>query len=277
MIEFGERLKQARESKGMTQQSLADKLFVTRQTVSRWECGERYPDVETIKKLSSILEVSADTLFADEDRVQVIEKSPVIEKSWKNNILLSMYAAIMVIFLIQAITYVDGFVKSGAGSFEFDTWYNVFMLVKDLLEIVLFGFGFVWAIVDNLIPKKIGIIVSGYFILEGLTYLLGIAFVSQDMLKVIELSFIFIPYIIGSILAYLFFIKGNNKKVVTYILYLATAFAAAHQFYSVIEIGKYASSFMNITYWLSVALKILILISFAYEVIVLSKRRETVR
>lgn len=277
MIEFGERLKQARESKGMTQQSLADKLFVTRQTVSRWECGERYPDVETIKKLSFILEVSADTLFADEDRVQVIEKSPVIEKSWKNNILLSMYAAIMVIFLIQAITYVDGFVKSGAGSFEFDTWYNVFILVKDLLEIVLFGFGFVWAIVDNLIPKKIGIIVSGYFILEGLTYLLGIAFVSQDMLKVIELSFIFIPYIIGSILAYLFFIKGNNKKVVTYILYLATAFAAAHQFYSVIEIGKYASSFMNITYWLSVALKILILISFAYEVIVLSKRRETVR
>ena len=58
---------------------------------------------------------------------------------------------------------------------------------------------------------------------------------------------------------------------------MATAFAAAHQFYSVIEIGKYASSFMNITYWLSVALKILILISFAYEVIVLSKRRETVR
>ena len=38
-MEFGERLKQAREKKGMTQQTLADRLFVTRQTVSRWENG----------------------------------------------------------------------------------------------------------------------------------------------------------------------------------------------------------------------------------------------
>ena len=38
-MEFGEKLRQAREAKGMTQQKLADRLFVTRQAVSRWECG----------------------------------------------------------------------------------------------------------------------------------------------------------------------------------------------------------------------------------------------
>lgn len=39
MVEFGEQLRRARVKKGMTQQSLAEQLYVTRQTVSRWECG----------------------------------------------------------------------------------------------------------------------------------------------------------------------------------------------------------------------------------------------
>ena len=39
MVEFGEQLKKAREGKGMTQQSFAEKLYVTRQSVSRWESG----------------------------------------------------------------------------------------------------------------------------------------------------------------------------------------------------------------------------------------------
>ena len=39
MVEFGEKVKRTREEKGMTQQTLANHLYVTRQTVSRWECG----------------------------------------------------------------------------------------------------------------------------------------------------------------------------------------------------------------------------------------------
>lgn len=42
MVEFGEQLRRVREEKGMTQQSLAEQLYVTRQAVSRWECGDRY-------------------------------------------------------------------------------------------------------------------------------------------------------------------------------------------------------------------------------------------
>ncbi len=58
MVEFGEQLRRAREGKGMTQQSLAEQLYVTRQSVSRWECGDRYPDLLTTKKISQILDVS---------------------------------------------------------------------------------------------------------------------------------------------------------------------------------------------------------------------------
>ena len=52
MVEFGEQLRRAREEKGMTQQSLAEQLYVTRQAVSRWECGVSflfYPTISLIK------------------------------------------------------------------------------------------------------------------------------------------------------------------------------------------------------------------------------------
>ena len=78
-MEFGERLKQAREKKGMTQQTLAERLFVTRQTVSRWENGVRYPDILTVRKLSEILEISLDDLLSQENPKQLVERSPVLE------------------------------------------------------------------------------------------------------------------------------------------------------------------------------------------------------
>ena len=58
MAEFGENLKKARTEKGITQQTLADHLFVTRQAVSRWEGGSRYPDLMTAKKMSQFLDIS---------------------------------------------------------------------------------------------------------------------------------------------------------------------------------------------------------------------------
>ena len=48
-MEFGENVHRLRQAKGLTQQSLADQLFVTRQAVSRWEGGSRYPDLMTAK------------------------------------------------------------------------------------------------------------------------------------------------------------------------------------------------------------------------------------
>lgn len=63
MVEFGEKIKHIREEKGMTQQTLAEKLYVTRQAVSRWECGARYPDLLTAKKIAKILNVSLDELL----------------------------------------------------------------------------------------------------------------------------------------------------------------------------------------------------------------------
>ena len=79
MAEFGENLKRIREEKGLTQQTLADYLFVTRQAVSRWEGGSRYPDLMTAKKMSQFLEVSLDELLSDDDLKSYVEKNAILD------------------------------------------------------------------------------------------------------------------------------------------------------------------------------------------------------
>ena len=52
-----------RTQKGMSQDELAEKVFVSRQAVSRWENGETVPNTETLKLLSKVFDVSINTLL----------------------------------------------------------------------------------------------------------------------------------------------------------------------------------------------------------------------
>ena len=52
-----------RTKKGISQEELAEKVFVTRQAVSRWETGETVPNIETLKLLSKLFDVSINTLL----------------------------------------------------------------------------------------------------------------------------------------------------------------------------------------------------------------------
>ena len=62
-VQTNEVLKRLRVEKQMTQDEMAEKLFVTRQAVSRWETGETMPNVEMLKQLSILFDVSINTLL----------------------------------------------------------------------------------------------------------------------------------------------------------------------------------------------------------------------
>ena len=63
-VEFAQALKNLRTSQGLSQLELADKLFVTRSTVARWETGSRIPDATMIVKIAEVLGVDVETLIA---------------------------------------------------------------------------------------------------------------------------------------------------------------------------------------------------------------------
>jgi len=63
MNTVGQTIKRLRKEQNLTQDQLAEKLFVTRQAVSSWETGKTQPDVETLGQLADIFGVSAEVLI----------------------------------------------------------------------------------------------------------------------------------------------------------------------------------------------------------------------
>lgn len=69
---FNENLKNVREQKGMSQKDVAEKIGVAKSTYSLYESGKREPNVQTIKKIADVLNVSADDLLGIGDDSQTI-------------------------------------------------------------------------------------------------------------------------------------------------------------------------------------------------------------
>ena len=71
MNELGNKISRKRKDIGMTQTDFAERLCVTRQTVSRWEAGTVMPDIDKIADIASILGVSCDYLLCRTDDARI--------------------------------------------------------------------------------------------------------------------------------------------------------------------------------------------------------------
>ncbi len=64
-MEISRRIKDARQKNNINQESLAEQLGVSRQTISSWETGKSYPDLVSVIKMSDIFDVSLDELLKE--------------------------------------------------------------------------------------------------------------------------------------------------------------------------------------------------------------------
>ena len=62
MMELNKQIKKYRTMMNLSQEELAEKVYVTRQTISNWETGKSYPDIHSLLLLSSLFNVSLDQL-----------------------------------------------------------------------------------------------------------------------------------------------------------------------------------------------------------------------
>ncbi len=74
---LAEKLKEARKNAGLTQIELAEKMCVSRQAITKWETGKGIPDVDNLKVISKVLNVSIDFLLDDEE---ILDKTIIKEQ-----------------------------------------------------------------------------------------------------------------------------------------------------------------------------------------------------
>ena len=73
-MEFHEKLQELRKKRGLTQEELAEALFVSRTAISKWESGRGYPNIESLKAISKFFSVSIDELLSGEEVLTIAEE-----------------------------------------------------------------------------------------------------------------------------------------------------------------------------------------------------------
>ena len=109
-MDIGTRIKKYREYQNMSQNELALKVFVSRQTISNWETNKSYPDIKSLMMLSNIFNVSLDDFIKEdvEEMRNVIDKGKVKQF----NVMSYIFLAEMLILMFSAypLFKIDGYI-----------------------------------------------------------------------------------------------------------------------------------------------------------------------
>ena len=100
-MEIGRQIKKYRLERKMSQEELADKVYVTRQTVSNWENDKNYPDINSLVLLSSLFGVSLDVLVkGDLKEMEEMIKKEDIKKLNRNAWIYTILLAVTIVSII---------------------------------------------------------------------------------------------------------------------------------------------------------------------------------
>ena len=106
-MELGSHIKEHRTELGLSQDDLAERIYVSRQTISNWECGRTYPDVQSLLLLSNVFGVTVDSLIKGD----VETMAQVMNKAVKK------YNALSTITVVSAVVFL---VLSAWAAFQFE-------------------------------------------------------------------------------------------------------------------------------------------------------------
>lgn len=100
-MELSSQMKKYRTEAGLSQDALAEKIFVSRQTISNWETGKNYPDINSLLRMSEVFGVSVDTLLKGD--VEVIKEMVNQDDQREFNKLSWIYSVLFFLMIITPV------------------------------------------------------------------------------------------------------------------------------------------------------------------------------
>ena len=96
---FGEKLKKARTEAQLTQEELAEKLFVSRTAISKWESDRGYPNIESLKAIAKFFSVTVDELLSNDEVLTIAEEDSKQKEKYFRNLVYGLLDLCMVLLL----------------------------------------------------------------------------------------------------------------------------------------------------------------------------------
>ena len=153
-MEFHEKLQELRKSGGLTQEELAEALFVSRTAISKWESGRGYPSIDSLKEISKFFSVTIDDLLSGEKLISIAEKE---NKSNIQNICDMLFGIVDILSIILVILPVypnpmDGYIYAVNLFVYTETTY--ILCAHWIMYIALIGIGVVKVIRNQMKMEK---------------------------------------------------------------------------------------------------------------------------
>ena len=98
-MEFHEKLQQLRKQKDLTQEQLAEKLYVSRAAVSKWESGRGYPNIDSLKAIAAFYSITIDDLLSSNEVLTLAEAEQKQKARQMRNCFFGLLDLCCVIFL----------------------------------------------------------------------------------------------------------------------------------------------------------------------------------
>ena len=141
-MEFNEKLQELRKQRKITQQQLADAIYVSRTAISKWESGRGFPNIDSLKSIAAYFNVTVDELLSTEEAIKIADES---QKQTVNNYrtlvfgFLDLGAALLLFLPLFAIR--DGDIVVGGSLFFLSgmTEYIRLAFFSLIVTTVLFG------------------------------------------------------------------------------------------------------------------------------------------
>ncbi|MBQ3534614.1 MAG: helix-turn-helix transcriptional regulator [Clostridia bacterium] len=187
-MEFCEKLQELRKSRGLTQEELAEALYVSRTAVSKWESGRGYPSIDSLKELSSYFSVTIDDLLSGEKLISIAQKEnrSSLRKLCDTLVGVTDLFAILLIVLPLYPKTVDGYVYSvNLWNYAETSPLNQLVYWGLFVALVLVGAGKLMLMVmqgENrqkpitICSMTLGILTVLFLALAGETYAVAVAF-----------------------------------------------------------------------------------------------------